>query len=241
AIALVGSLVRRDRIPDALAAYEAARRPAVESLQRAAQASLQWFEDTERYMTLEPIQFAFTLLTRSLRVTHENLKLRDPAFVARVDAWFARRAAEAAGVPAAAPPAPTPPPIFTPFRLRELTPPNRVVVSPMCQYSAVDGMPNDWHLVHPGSRAIGGAGLVFAEMTDVSPEARISPGCAGLWNPEQAAAWRRIVEFVHANSAAKIAMQLGHAGRKGATRRMWEGDNVPLPSGGWPLVSASPI
>ena len=242
-IALVEALGQHAHVPEALAAYEAARRPAVESLQRAAQVSLQWFEDTERYLHLEPLQFAFTLLTRSLRVTHQNLKLRDPAFVGHVDAWFARRAEGAAGLPARAEPAAetAPPPMFTPFRLRALTLANRVVVSPMCQYSAVDGMPDDWHLVHLGSRAIGGAGLVFAEMTDVSAEARISPGCTGLWTPEQAAAWRRIVEFVHTHSSAKIAMQLGHAGRKGATRRMWEGDNQPLPAGGWPVVSASPI
>jgi anthraniloyl-CoA monooxygenase len=245
AIALVAALQQHRAVPEALAAYEAARRPAVESLQRAAQVSLEWFEDTERYMRLEPIQFAFTLLTRSLRVTHENLRVRDPEFVGRVDAWFAERAAKAAGVEVASPPPKatrvTPPPMFTPLMLRELLLPNRVVVSPMCQYSAEDGMPNDWHLAHLGQRAIGGAGLVYAEMTDVSAEARISPGCTGLWKREQADAWRRIVEFVHGRSHAKIAMQLGHAGRKASTMRMWEGDNVPLPSGGWPIVSASPI
>jgi anthraniloyl-CoA monooxygenase len=241
AIALAAALGEHARVPDALAAYEDARRPAVESLQRAAQVSLQWFEDTERYMSLEPIQFAFTLLTRSLRVTHENLKLRDPGFVRRVDTWFAEQAfaAEGAEMPASSP-AP-PPPMFTPFRLRGMQLANRVVVSPMCQYTAEDGMPGDWHLVHLGSRAVGGAGLVVAEMTDVSAEARITPWCTGLWKPEQAAAWRRIVEFVHANSGAKIAMQLGHAGRKGATQKMWEGDNEPLPEGGWPIVSASPL
>ena len=270
AIALAAALREHARVPDALAAYEAARRPAVESLQRAAQVSLQWFEDTERYMTLEPIQFAFTLLTRSLRVTHENLKLRDPAFVRRVDTWFADKAFVAAGVAPPAPEAPSPtalkaaaapasllkaapapslkaapeappPPMFTPFKLREMLLANRVVVSPMCQYTAEDGMPGEWHLVHLGSRAIGGAGLVVAEMTDVSAEARITPWCTGLWEPKQADAWRRIVDFVHANSHAKIAMQLGHAGRKGATMKMWEGDNEPLPSGGWPVVSASPL
>jgi anthraniloyl-CoA monooxygenase len=250
AIALAAALGEHARVPDALAAYEAARRPAVESLQRAAQVSLQWFEDTERYMTLEPIQFAFTLLTRSLRVTHENLKFRDPSFVRRVDEWFAHRAATAAPAVsgaaatassgAAGPEAP-PPPMFTPFRLRDLELVNRVAVSPMCQYSAEDGTPDDWHLVHVGSRAIGGAGLVFVEMTNVSADARISPWCTGLWKPEQAAAWRRIVEFVHGHSDAKVAMQLGHAGRKGATQRMWEGDNEPLAEGGWPIVSASPI
>jgi anthraniloyl-CoA monooxygenase len=216
AIALAAALREHAHVPDALAAYESARRPAVESLQRAAQVSLQWFEDTERYMGLEPIQFAFTLLTRSLRVTHENLKLRDPAFVRRVDTWFADRAFAAAGVTprrhplgigdavalgarggdSAALATAAPPPMFTPFKLRELVLANRVVVSPMCQYTAEDGMPGDWHLVHLGSRAIGGAGLVVAEMTDVSAEARITPWCTGLWKPEQADAWQRIVDFV---------------------------------------------
>jgi anthraniloyl-CoA monooxygenase len=240
--ALVDALAAHPDVPAALAAYEEARRPPVESLQRAAQASLQWFEDTERYMDLHPLQFAFTLLTRSLRVTHENLKVRDPAFVARVDRWFAEEAArQTGGASAAGAGVPTPPPMFTPFRLRDLVLPNRVAVSPMCQYSAVDGMPNDWHLVHLGARAMGGAGLLFTEMTDVSPEGRISPGCTGLYTPEHAAAWRRIVEFVHAQSGAKIAMQLGHAGRKASTRLSWEGDNEPLPEGNWPIVAPSPI
>jgi anthraniloyl-CoA monooxygenase len=263
AIALVAALRVHSDLPAALAAYESARRPAVESLQRAAQASLQWFEDTERYMSLEPLQFAFTLLTRSLRVTHQNLAARDPAFVARVDEWFAARATlqvqdEAPAAEARAPEDPrttaaggaarpetrarrAPPPMFTPFRLRGLVLANRVVVSPMCQYSAEDGTPNDWHLVHLGARAMGGAGLVFTEMTDVSAEARISPGCTGLYKPEHLPGWRRIVQFVHRETGAKIAMQLGHAGRKAATRRMWEGDNQPLESGGWPVVSASPL
>ena len=239
AVALAAALRQHRDVPAALAAYEEARRPAVESLQRAAQVSLQWFEDTERYMDLEPLQFAFTLLTRSLRITHGNLKTRDPAFVARVDAWFADQAARQAGTPA--PPAPAPPPMFTPFRLRDLVVTNRVAVSPMCQYTAEDGMPNDWHLVHIGSRAMGGAGLVFTEMTDVSAEGRISPFCTGLYRPEHAAAWRRIVDFVHANTTAKIAVQLGHAGRKASTQRMWEGDNQPLPAGNWPVIAPSPI
>jgi anthraniloyl-CoA monooxygenase len=239
AIALAEAVTREHDLPAALAAYHAARRPAVESLQRAAHASLQWFEDTERYMELEPIQFAFTLLTRSLRVTHENLKVRDPAFVAKVDTWFAGEAAKQSGRAVACDPAP--PPMFTPFRLRDLVLPNRVVVSPMCQYSAADGTPDDWHLVHLGSRALGGAGLVFAEMTNVSAEGRISPGCTGLYRPEHATAWKRIVDFVHARTPAKIAIQLGHAGRKASTRRSWEGDVEPLPSGNWPIVSASPI
>ncbi len=239
AIALVEALQAHGDIPAALAAYEEARRPAVESLQRAAQASLQWFEDTERYMDIEPLQFAFTLLTRSLRVTHQNLKVRDPAFVAKVDGWFAEQAARQARVPVATSPAP--PPMFTPFRLRDLVLVNRVAVSPMCQYSAADGMPNDWHLVHLGSRAMGGAGLVFTEMTNVSAAARISPGCTGLYTPEHAAAWRRIVEFVHGETQAKIAIQLGHAGRKASTRLSWEGDNEPLEEGSWPIMAPTAI
>jgi len=229
-----------DPVIRALAAYEAERRPQVESLQRAAQASLEWFEATERYMDLDPVQFAFTLLTRSLRITHADLKLRDPAFTAEVDAWVAERAEEQSGVPVQ--PDPLPPPMFTPFRLRDLVVPNRVVVSPMCQYCAEDGTVGDWHVQHLGSRAIGGAGMVYAEMTDVSPEARISTGCAGLWAPGHVGAWKRVVDFVHGHSDAKIAVQLGHAGRKAATRFLWEGDAEPLPeSEAWEIVSASPI
>ena len=227
-IALAGALHRLSDVPDALAAYEAERRPAVESLQRAAQVSLQWFEDTERYMDLEPLQFAFNLLTRSLRITHDNLKARDPKFVHAVDRWFS--GAE-----------PPPPPMFTPFKLRDMVLTNRVVVSPMCQYIAEDGMPNDWHLVHLGSRAIGGAGLVFSEMTDVSREGRISPGCTGMYSSGHVEAWKRIVDFVHSNSQAKVGIQLGHAGRKGSTQRMWEGMDEPLPAGNWPIISASPL
>ncbi len=239
-IALASALERHRAVPDALAAYEAERRPQVESTQRAAQTSLQWFEETERYVGhLEPLQFAASLLTRSLRITHENLKRRDPGFVATLDRWFAGKAANQSGVNVSA--EPPPPPMFTPFRLRELVVPNRVVVSPMCQYSAEDGLPNDWHLVHLGSRAIGGAGLVMTEMTDIARDARISPGCAGLYKPEHAAAWRRVTDFVHANSPAKIGIQLAHAGRKGSTRLLWEGIDEPLEHGNWPILSASPL
>src|SRR3989449_3981930 len=241
AVALAQAFQRTPQgdVAAALAAYEAERRPAVESLQRAAQVSLQWFEDTERYMSLEPPQFAFNLLTRSLRITHDNLKVRDPKFVETIDEWYAKRAEEQSRVPLTAHRAP--PPMFTPFKLRDLVLRNRVIVSPMCQYVAEDGMPNEWHLVHLGSRAIGGAGLVFTEMTDVSREGRISPGCTGMYEPEHVAAWKRIVDFVHVNSGAKIAMQLGHAGRKASTQRMWEGMDEPLPDGNWPIISASPL
>jgi anthraniloyl-CoA monooxygenase len=240
AIALSQALARHGDLPKALAAYEEERRPVVESTQRAAQTSLQWFEETERYFgRLEPLQFAASLLTRSLRITHENLRLRDPGFVERIDRWFAGSAANQSGinVPVERPP----PPMFTPFRLRDMVLSNRIVVSSMCQYSAKEGIPDDWHLVHLGSRAIGGAALVMAEMTDVSRDGRITPGCAGLYKPEHAAAWRRIVDFVHDNSPAKIGIQLAHAGRKGSTRLMWEGIDEPLDDRNWPLISASPI
>ena len=229
----------RKRVGSALAAYEAERRPPVESLQRAAQASLEWFEATERYMELEPVQLVFTLLTRSLRITHEDLRVRDPAFLERVDHWVAECAEAQTGV--AVPCDPPPPPMFTPFRLRNLVIPNRIVVSPMCQYCAADGTVDDWHVQHLGSRAVGGAGLVYAEMTDVSPEARISHGCAGLYKPGHVNAWKRVVDFVHGHTPAKMAIQLGHAGRKGSTKPLWEGDSEPLESGNWPVISASPI
>ncbi len=238
-IALCEALQEHDDIPAALAAYEEERRPTVDSLQRAAQASLQWFEDTERYMDTESIQFAFNLLTRSLRITHEDLKIRDPKFVAQVDDWFAGKATEQSGV--SIPRNPPPPPLFTPFKLRDMLLVNRVVVSPMCQYCAEDGTPNEWHYVHIGSRAVGGAGLIFTEMTDVSRDSRISPGCTGLYKPEHVPAWKRIVDFVHTNSEAKIGIQLGHAGRKGSTKLAWEGMDEPLEGGNWPIVSASPI
>jgi anthraniloyl-CoA monooxygenase len=239
-IALSRAVAAYGDLPQALSAYEAERRPIVESTQRAAQTSLQWFEETERYFgRLEPLQFAVSLLTRSLRITHENLRLRDPAFIARVDRWFAGMAASQSGI--AVPAEPPPPPMFTPFRLRDMVLANRVVVSPMCQYSAADGMPEDWHLVHLGSRALGGAALVMTEMTDVSRDGRITPGCAGMYKTEHATAWRRIVDFIHASTPAKIGVQLAHAGRKGSTRLMWEGIDEPLATGNWPLISASPL
>ena len=252
AVALAAAINDSNDLATALESYERRRRPAVESLQRAAQASLQWFEDTERYMQLPPLQFAFSLLTRSLRITHEDLRKRDPAFLARVDALVEQQAIAQVGNLVVGPGfSPTSrsgpaarsatPPMFTPFRLRDLVIPNRVVVSPMCQYVADDGTVGDWHVVHLGSRAIGGAGLVMAEMTDVSREARISPQCAGLYKGDHAHAWRRVVDFIHRESVAKVGIQLGHAGRKGATRRLWEGDSEPLAEGAWPIVSASPL
>ena len=247
-LAMIDSIALRDAlldndldVPRSLAAYESARRPAVESLQRAAQASLEWFEGTERFMETEPIQFAFNLITRSLRITHANLQLRDPEFTGQVDDWFASSALQAVGRESGAAVQPALAPLLAPFKLRELRLENRVVVSAMCQYCAEDGSPDDWHMVHLGSRAMGGAGLVMSEMTDVSREGRISLGCAGMYLPSHVEAWQRIVDFVHTHTQAKIGMQLGHAGRKGATRLSWEGDNEPLENGGWATMAASPI
>ncbi len=240
AIALVDAMKRLGTadVPAVLAEYERSRRDEVSRLQRSADVSREWFEDCGRWQTLDPVQFQFHLMTRSKRITWDNLAKRDPPFIARVAEWFR----VSAGAPKASDGSP-PPPMFTPFRLRGLTLPNRVVVSPMCQYSAAGGMPTDWHLVHLGSRAVGGAGLVLSEMTDVSPEARITHGCTGLWNEAHAAAWRRIVEFVHGNSAAKIGVQLAHAGRKGSARHPWTGFDVPLTAaeGAWETLAPSPL
>lgn len=228
ALALAACIEEQPDLPTALAAYESERRPVVESTQRAAAASLRWFEELAVHTDQPPRRFAFNLLTRSRRVTHDNLRLRDPAFTDAVEREF--------GCP------PDTPPMFTPFRLRGLTLRNRVVVSPMDMYSAHDGMPGDFHLVHLGARALGGAGLVMTEMVCVSPEGRITPGCTGLYTPEQAAAWRRVTDFVHTSSpGTAIGVQLGHSGRKGSTRLMWEGIDQPLDTGNWPVSAASPL
>ncbi|PWF54639.1 bifunctional salicylyl-CoA 5-hydroxylase/oxidoreductase [Massilia glaciei] len=221
----------------ALDAYERARSVEVIKIQSAARNSMEWFENVARYTALEAPQFAYSMLTRSQRLSHENLRLRDAGYVAGYEEWIAGRACAQAGV--AAPKNVRVPPMLTPFRLRAVTLKNRIVVSPMAQYSAVDGVAGDYHLVHLGARAMGGAGLVFAEMTCVSADARITPACPGLYAPEHTQAWKRIVDFVHANSSAKIGVQLGHAGAKGSTRAMWDGIDQPLDEGNWPLVSAS--
>ncbi|MFK7989253.1 MAG: bifunctional salicylyl-CoA 5-hydroxylase/oxidoreductase [Sandaracinaceae bacterium] len=234
AIALDTALGGDGALSERLVAYETARREWVGRTQKAAQQSLEWFEDAKRYAPMAPIQLAISLLTRSRRITHDNLQLRDPALIDQADRWFL----DQQGIEHT-PNAPPTTPMFTPFSLRSMTVTNRMVVSPMCQYSAVGGVVTDWHLVHLGSRAVGGAGLVFAEMTDVSPEGRITEGCAGLWNETQRDAWARVVAFVHTNSNAKIAIQLGHAGRKGATTLPWEGE-APLEDG-WPLLAPSAI
>jgi anthraniloyl-CoA monooxygenase len=238
AIALYEALSHEATVEDALARFETGRREEVEKTQHAADVSLVWFEHVARFLDFDPVQFAFGVMTRAKAITYDNLRLRAPEFVAKVDRTFAegvRAAGHAVDVekPLA--------PMFQPLKLREMTVANRVVMSPMCMYSAEDGVPGDWHLVHYGSRAIGGPGLLFTEMTCVSEGARITPGCTGLWNDAQEAAWRRIVDFVHANSATKVCLQLGHAGRKGATRLMWEGMDRPLEAGGWEVFSASPL
>ncbi len=236
AIALAGVLGEGHPLPEALEIYEDLRRPEVESLQRAAKASLEWFEGADRYRHLEPEQFVFSMLTRSQRVTYDNLRLRDPEYMASVDRWYA-----ASDHSSPVQTDPETPPMFHPFQVRDVVLPNRVVVSPMDQYSAVDGTPSDWHLVHLGSRAVGGAGLVMTEMTCVSPEGRISPADTGIWNEEQESTWARIVAFVHEHSESRIGLQIGHSGRKGSTKRMWEGDTDPLDEGNWEIMAPSPI
>lgn len=218
--------------------FETQRREEVEKTQHAADVSLVWFEELKRFWDFEPLRFAFGLMTRSKAITYDNLALRAPEMVTAVDKLVADGLGDLAkrrkdGSPV--------PPAFQPFQLREMRVENRMTLSPMCQYSAENGLPGDWHLMHYGSRAIGGPGLIFTEMTCIAPDARITPGCTGLWNDEQEAAWKRIVDFVHGHSAAKICLQLGHAGRKGATKLMWEGMDRPLTEGAWPIISASPL
>jgi len=240
AIALVDAFRRLGTgdVPAVLAEYERSHRDEVARVQRAADVSRVWFEECARWKSLHPVQFQFHLMTRSKRITWDNLALRDPAFVARTAEWFR----ESQGAPKGSDGS-TPPPMFTPFRLRGMELANRVVVSPMCQYSAVDGVVGDWHLVHLGSRAIGGAALVITEMTNVEPEGRITPGCAGMWDERHVAAWRRIVEFVHRNTPSKIGIQLAHAGRKGSCSHPWEGRDVPLRAeeGAWRTLGPSPV
>ncbi|HEX9965301.1 MAG TPA: bifunctional salicylyl-CoA 5-hydroxylase/oxidoreductase [Allosphingosinicella sp.] len=218
----------------ALGEYREERQVEVLKLQNSARNSTEWFETLERYLHFEPIQFAYSLLTRSQRVSHENLRLRDRPWLEGVERWFQSKAhGVAVNDPA--------PPMFAPYRLRELGLANRIVVSPMAMYSAEGGIPNDFHLVHYGTRAQGGAGLVYTEMTCVSAEGRITPGCAGLYAPEHVQAWKRIVDFVHSNSSAKFCLQLGHSGPKGSTKVGWEGYDVPLDSGNWPVMAASDV
>jgi anthraniloyl-CoA monooxygenase len=233
AVALHASFHRHGSVAGALADFETARRLDVEKTQHAADVSLVWFEHVKRFWHMQPTQFAFGVMTRSRAITYDNLRLRAPEFVDAADRVFAAQSGANTEKPV--------PPMFQPIALRDMHLPNRVVVSPMCMYSATDGIVDDFHLVHYGSRALGGAGLMFTEMTCVTPHGRITPGCAGLYSDEQEAAWARIVRFVHARSDAKFCLQLGHSGRKGATKLMWDGIDQPLDSGGWDIVAPSAL
>ncbi|HXK54873.1 MAG TPA: FAD-dependent monooxygenase, partial [Hyphomicrobiales bacterium] len=221
-------------IRELLAAYEEERKVEVIKIQSSARNSMEWFENVARYTHMEPEQFTYSMLTRSQRVSHENLRLRDVTYLEDMERWFASKATGKTAKGAV-------PPMFTPFKLRDLTLANRIVVSPMATYSADDGVPGDFHLVHLGARAQGGAGLVMTEMTCVSPQGRISPGCTGLWNDEPGRAFARITGFVHRNTKAHIGLQLGHSGPKGSTGLGWDGADEPLKEGNWPLIAASPV
>ena len=234
AIALAEYLHSEPTLEEAFERYQEERRVEVLRLQSAARNSLEWFEEVERYLDQDPVQFNYNLLTRSQRISHENLRLRDPDWLESAERWFMTQA----GLPKDAPHRT---PMFTPFRLRNMELKNRVVVSPMAQYKAVDGCPTDWHFVHYAERAKGGAGLIYTEMTCVSPEGRITPGCPGLYAPEHEAAWRRLVDFVHAETPAKLCCQIGHAGRKASTQLGWEDGDAPLKDGNWEIIAPSPL
>ena len=231
AIALADYLHSEPTLAGAFQRYQDERRVEVLRLQSAARNSLEWFEEVERYLDMPPLQFAYSLLTRSQRISHENLRIRDSVWLAQAEDWFQAQAGGAAGRR----------PMFAPFTLREMRLENRIVVSPMAQYKAVDGVPGDWHFVHYAERAKGGAGLVITEMTCVSPQGRITPGCTGLYAPEHEAGWKRLVAFIHAETRAKICCQIGHSGRKGSTQIGWREIDAPLEEGNWPVMSASPI
>ncbi len=234
AVALANYVHSEPDLESAFRKYEDARRTEVLKLQSAARNSLEWFEEVERYLDLDPVQFNYSLLTRSQRISHENLRLRDPEWLGDAEEWFQREAGAPEKNWSRAP-------MFAPFKLREMELTNRVVVSPMAQYKAVDGCPTDWHFTHYAERAKGGAGLVYIEMTCVSPEGRITPGCPGFYKPEHEVAWKRLVDFVHGETQAKICAQIGHAGAKASTQVGWEEGDAPLPEGNWPIMSASAV
>jgi anthraniloyl-CoA monooxygenase len=234
AISLATYLHSEPTLEAAFQRYQEERRLEVLRLQSAARNSLEWFEQVERYLDLDPVQFNYSLLTRSQRISHENLRLRDPKWLESAERWFQEQAGISRDAPVRAP-------MFAPFKLREMDLKNRIVVSPMAQYKAVEGCPTDWHLIHYGERAKGGAGLVYTEMTCVSAEGRITPGCPGLYDPAHEAAWSRLTEFVHAETDTKICCQIGHSGRKGSTQLGWDEMDAPLPDGNWEVVSASAI
>ena len=232
AIALADYLHSEPTLEAAFERYQDERRVEVLRLQSAARNSLEWFEEVERYLDMPPTQFAYSLLTRSQRISHENLRLRDPAWLQGAEDWFQSQAGGEAGRR----------PMFAPFRLRGMALKNRIVMSPMAQYKAVDGCPTDWHFVHYAERAKGGAGLIYTEMTCVSAEGRITPGCPGLYKPEHEAAWKRLADFIHAETSARLCIQIGHSGRKGSTCVPWDGGiDAPLPKANWPTVAASAI
>ena len=234
AIALADLLHEKPDLQSAFDEYEDQRRLEVLRLQSAARNSMEWFERVERYLDLDPVQLNYSMLTRSQRISHENLRERDKDWLESAERWFMTQAGAPEDAPLRAP-------MFAPFRLRDMDLKSRIVVSPMAQYKAEDGCPTDWHLVHYGERAKGGAGLVYTEMTCVSPEGRITPGCPGLYAPEHEAAWSRITDFVHTQTDAKICCQIGHSGRKGSTQLGWDEMDAPLPEGNWDIVSASAI
>jgi anthraniloyl-CoA monooxygenase len=233
AIALADYVTSEPSLASAFEKYEDARRVEVLKLQSAARNSLEWFEEVERYFNLDPVQFNYSLLTRSQRISHENLRMRDSAWLEGAELWFHRQSGSDINVAR--------PPMFAPFQLRDMRLENRVVVSPMAQYKAVDGCPTDWHFAHYAERAKGGAGLVYIEMTCVSPEGRITPGCPGFYAPEHEAAWKRLVDFVHAETPARICAQLGHAGPKASTQVGWEDEGMPLKGGNWQIIAPSAI
>ncbi|RJE89575.1 bifunctional salicylyl-CoA 5-hydroxylase/oxidoreductase [Paracoccus onubensis] len=233
AIALADYVTSQPDLEQAFRLYQDERRLEVLRLQSAARNSLEWFEDVQRYLNLDPVQFNYSLLTRSQRISHENLRLRDSEWLKGAERWFQTHA----GGPAE----PVRAPMFAPFKLRNMALKNRIVLSPMAQYKAQDGCPTDWHLVHLGERAKGGAGLIFTEMTCVSAQGRITPGCPGLYAPEHEAKWRQIVDFIHEETAAKICCQIGHSGRKGSTQLGWQKMDAPLEADNWELLSASAI
>ena len=233
AISLAQLLHSEPRMETAFERYQDERRLEVLRLQSAARNSLEWFEDIERYLDLDPVQFTYSLLTRSQRISHENLRLRDKNWLESAEGWFQENAGAPKGTIRA--------PMFAPFKLRGMQLSNRVVVSPMAQYKASDGMPNDWHFAHYAERAKGGAGLVYTEMTCISTQGRITPGCSGLYTGEHVKGWKRIVDFIHTQTLAKICCQLGHSGPKGSTQLGWEEIDAPLKRANWPLIAASPV
>lgn len=234
AISLANNLSIEKNHSSAFKKYEESRKLEVLRLQSAAKNSVEWFEDVERYLDLDPIQLKYSLLTRSQRISHENLRERDPEWLNQAEKWFQSRAGVKNNEKVRAP-------MFAPFKLRELELKNRIVVSPMAQYKAINGCPTDWHFVHYAERAKGGAGLIYVEMTCISPEGRITPGCTGLYSKEHEFSWKRIIDFIHLETEAKISCQIGHSGRKGSTQLGWEKMDAPLKNGNWPIISASSI